>query len=218
VENVSYVSKEAALEKWREKFRSNPSFSEIITPENNPLPRSLEILPTNPEDLDQIVEILDKNNYKEMITKISYVENKSIVKRLLSILQFIKNFGLILGLFFIAVSILVIFNTIRLAIFSRREEIEIMKLVGATSSFIRWPFILEANLYGLIAAGLSLLILYISFRFLSEPINRYLEFNIYAYFMNNLSLVIILYIALAFAVGFVCSNAAISKYLKIWSR
>ncbi len=85
-----------------------------------------------------------------MIHRIRY--NKEIIDKLIRYTSAFKKVGLGLVIIFIVISIFVVFNTIRLAIYSRRDEIEIMKLVGATSSFIRWPFLIEGTLFGILSA------------------------------------------------------------------
>src|SRR3990167_5269020 len=146
VKEVRYISKEEALQIWNEQ-QKNLRIRELVTPEENPLPRSLAIKAQDPEQLNAIADFLSADANTSIVHKISYEENKQIIDKLLAITSFIKKMGGLFSAIFIIVSILVILNTIRLAIFARKEEIEIMRLVGASDRFIRVPFIVEGTLY-----------------------------------------------------------------------
>ncbi len=220
VKEITYVSKDDALKRWQDQFSNNDNLKGIVSETYNPLPRSLEVKPDDPTDLPSIENLLTQDTYKSMIAETSYSRNKDIVNRLLSILQFVKRSGLAVGLFFILISILVIFNTIRLTIFTKKDEIEIMKLVGATKSFIKWPFIIEGILYGLFGSIASLAILYIGVYFLSPYVSPYfgLDSNLFSYLVSFLPIIVGLQLGIAILVGFFCSQLAMYRHLKIWSR
>lgn len=158
VKSVKYVSKEEALADWQRRA-INSRVKSLITKEENPLPRSLQIKATTPEALATIAKVLSAEQYKPYIRKVSYDETKSAIDRLIRLTHFIQKLGWALTIFLLAISLVVIMNTIRLTIFTRRDEIEIMRLVGANGVFIRVPFGVEAVLYGVFGALLAFLII-----------------------------------------------------------
>ena len=164
VAEVKYVSKREALERYKENFKDDPKILEGISnysDEENPLPASLEIKAKDPKNLDPISQVLEEKDVKPLVKESSYSgERKVTIDKIIRASNFIKTTGLISSFIFIIISVLIIFNTIRMAIFTRREEIEIMKLVGATKWFIRGPFMCEAAMYGIIAAIVAMLIVY----------------------------------------------------------
>jgi cell division transport system permease protein len=202
--------------------QSESRLKNVVTEEDNPLPRSFEVKVINPDNLDSVAKIFDTAEVKPMITKTSLNENRSTIQRLVGVTKFIRKVGLAFSLFFIFISIMVVFNTIRLAIYSRRDEIDVMKLVGASPSFIRWPFLLEGILYGILATILSSILLYFAFRFLSPFANRYLGDimnqwggSFMAYFNAHLWEIILWQLLVGILIGLGCSYFAIRKHLKI---
>jgi cell division transport system permease protein len=220
IKDIKYISKEEALNRWRKQFKDKELLANLLSEEYNPLPRTIEITLSDPSGLEKIMEFLENDKYKILIKDTSYSQNKNVVKNLLSVLQFIKNSGLFLSLLFIFISALVMFNTLRLTIFTRREEIEIMKLVGATSSFIRWPFILEGLFYGIFATVFSTGIIYLSAYFLSPKVSSYLGLptSLFSYLLIYLPHLLIFQIIIVMFIGLLCSNLALWRYLRIWSR
>jgi cell division transport system permease protein len=155
VESFVYVSKDEALVKLRDRL-NDPSILEELP--GNPLPASFEVKPTDPARSDAIIVQLEDSPAIDTELGISY--GKETADRLLSVARFIQWAGLGLISILLVASILLIGNTIRLSIFARRREVEVMKLVGATNWFIRWPFVIEGIICGLIGAALSVALLF----------------------------------------------------------
>lgn len=128
-----------------------------------------------------------------------------------------KNGGLVLGAIFLVISILVIFNTIRMAIFSRREEIYMMKLVGADSSFIRGPFRVEAQICGIISGILASILAYYGFKFVRPHLENYgIDASAVAHLLDSSMLVIVfaVMIGIGVIIGTISARLAIRKYLR----
>lgn len=220
--SVEYIDKDTAFDRWQAR-QTDERLKKAVTRKDNPLPRSIEIKVKNPEKISDVAAYFEQNEAtSEMIRKTSLMENKTTIDRLLNVTRFIKRAGIAISAFFILISILIIFNTIRLAIFTRRDEIDIMKLVGASSSFIRWPFVLEGIIYAILATVLSSSLLYIGFRFLSPIVNRYLGElmdqwggSLLSYFNANLVWIILLQLAVGILIASICSWIAIRKHLKV---
>jgi cell division transport system permease protein len=159
VQQVTYVSKEQALERLRERLGDQAGITEGL--ERNPLPASFEI---RPQDAEQTAALAEK------IARLSGVESvdygQEIVDQLLSFSRGIQIFGYTVITFLGVVSLFLIANTIKLTVYSRRRQIGIMKYVGATDWFIRWPFILEGIFLGLLGALFTYLLLFYGYTLL----------------------------------------------------
>lgn len=164
VEEVKYVSKEKAMTWLREELRRDPDLLEAL--ETNPLPPSLEIEVRqefrNPDDL---AEIADEIGPFEGVEEVDY--GKEWVERLDRVAKLLVGADLLLGVLFSLASMFLVSNTIKLTVLARREQIEIMELVGAAYRFIRAPFLLEGLLYGLVGSGLASLCLYALYKLIS---------------------------------------------------
>ena len=150
VASFTYVSPEEGLKVLRERL-SDPSVLEELT--SNPLPAKFNVKPTDPERSPAIIASLSDSPALHPSLGIKY--GKTIADKLLTVARFIQWAGLALISILLVASILLIGNTIRLSIFARRREVEVMKLVGATNWFIRWPFVIEGIVCGLIGAALA---------------------------------------------------------------
>ena len=152
---VVYVTKDEALARLREHFADRAELLAMVS--DNPLPASLEIRARNPESLENIVSLLEtKVGPESVLEEVALQED--IVERLLSLTTATRVVGVAMTAGLAVVSLFIVINTIRIAVYSRRQEIEVMKLVGATDWFVRWPFVFEGMLYGLLASLLTLLI------------------------------------------------------------
>ena len=201
VEEVRYISADEALRNFKEKHKNDELILESVNElSENPLPATLQVKATNLEDYPAIAELLNSERYDSAIDTVNFEDNRVIIDRLNALLRFIITFGLAL-----------------MTINNRREEVEIMRLVGATNWYIRGPYIVEALMYSFVATVVtSALLLPVYFNFLPR-ISAYLtpEGNI---FDGNLSTFITLVLAqllIAFGLSTISSLLAIRRYLKI---
>ncbi len=215
IKNVEYISKEKALEAWRSRA-GNEEIRDVVSESDNPLPRSLEIKTREPEDLENINNYLSTDDYKPIVKKISYQVNKNLIDRLVKITTFIKLVGYSLSATFVLIAILIIFNTIRLTIFARSEEIEIMKLVGGTDWYVRGPFVLEGVGYGILGAVFSSILLISVSRFTIPAAEKFLELKDLgnSYLGMNVVLLILMQFLIGLLLGGFCSIWAVRKHLK----
>lgn len=215
VKSVHLINKEEALEIWK-KLPIKQKTKELITPSENPLPRSLQIKAQDPEDLNKIANFLEP--YKQYISRLSYEENKQIITRLLSITSFVKKTGIIMSLIFVIISIMVIFNTIRLTIFTRKDEIEIMRLVGASDTFIKTPFIIEGILCGIFASLLAFGLLSLSIHFISPLFSSYLgqvPLDLESFLATNVWRIFAYQLLIGVFLGSACSLFAVQRHIKV---
>ncbi len=162
VAQVRYVSKEEAFQIFKERPNTQ-QIKDLVTPEDNPLPRSLQIRATDPGHLATISAVLDRSDYQSIIRRKSDDDSaqRRLIQNLTETARLTRRNGLILSGMFFLIAVLMVFNTARILIHARENEIEIMRLVGSTESFIRWPFLLEGILYGLTGALIATGMLYV---------------------------------------------------------
>jgi cell division transport system permease protein len=215
VKNVDYVSKEKALERWKSQ-QGNETVKNYITEDENPLPQSLEVKAQTPEDLDKINTYLLGDDYKPIIKQISYEKNKQLINKLVNITKFVKKIGYSLSIVFVLISVLIIYNTVRLTIFARSEEIDIMKLVGGSDWYIRGPFVLEGIGYGVLGAIISSIVFYFFFRLTIPQAETYLGLsNLNSSYLGlNVVLIILMQFLAGILLGGFCSVIAVKKHLK----
>ncbi len=216
VAGVSYVSRETALADFRERHKDNALIADALNElGDNPLEASINIRAKDPTHYAAISDYLVKKN-DPIVDKINYFENQLVIERLGSILSSTRSVGIVLALFLTFVAISVAFNTIRLVIYTMREEIGIMRLVGATAWFIRGPFLVSGLLYGGIAALVTTL-LFFPLTWLATPKLTLLvpQFNLFDYFLANFIEFTGVLLAVGMLLGITSSSVAIRKYLKI---
>jgi cell division transport system permease protein len=231
VENSIYLNKDQVRERFNGFFGQVDALKGIITDENNPLPREIDVKFKDPGQIDLFDEFVRQERFGSLIEKTSYQDNKNLISTYLRLTNFLKVFGISFTVFFLLIAILVILNTIRLAIYSRREEIEIMRLVGATRGFIRGPFLVEGVLFGLIGALISGLLAWAfllqlksllessfstqSANFITDLFGGSLGGITNASGFNTLfAQLFAIQIAIGLALGVACSFIAIRRYLK----
>jgi len=216
VKAVEYVSREEALEEFKARHADDETIVQTLEElDENPLLASLNIKANELGEYDTIASYLEAPNLADSIEKVTYAQNKVVIDRLDKLTNATERGVVALTVFLTFLAVLVTFNTIRLAIFSNREQIEIMRLVGASNSFIRGPYIAEGVLYGLIAAVVSFAILVPVISFMSPHIAGFiLEVNLGDYFANNWVNLILYQVLFGVTLGIVSSAIAIRKYLE----
>jgi cell division transport system permease protein len=216
VERIEYISQNDALINFKEKHKDNPVLLQSLDElEANPLEASLNIKARETSQYASINQFLESVHYKDIIDKVNYMQNKGVIEKLGKIIVDVKTFGLVLSLGLAVIVFLVTFNAIRLAIYSSREEINVMRLVGASNWFIRGPFIIEGVMYGIIATAITMILLYPAFYFVSPKISSFLPIeDIFSYFKANMFSLSLLLLAVSLVLGTFSSFIAVRKYLK----
>jgi len=182
---------------------------------------TMRIKVADPNNLDSVRYLVEHDvefqNHLDAEKEPTYNVNQTEIETINSWATIAKNGGLILGVVFLVISILVIFNTIRMAIFSRREEIYMMKLVGADTGFIRGPFLVEAEISGVISGILATTLAVVGFRFLEPHLSGYgIDVSAVAELLES-SLLVAVYavmIVIGLIIGTISARLAIKKYLK----
>lgn len=215
--SVDYVSRDEALNVFREKHKDNPTLIQSLQEiGSNPLSSSLNIKATDAANYESIANFLEGPAYVGIIDKVNFRQNKVVIEKLSNITATIKRVGFISSIVLAVIAILVTFNTIRLALFNSREEISVMRLVGASNWYIRGPFLVEGALYGIFAAFLTLAVMIPALLYLSPRVNSFLpEIDIFSYFTSNLLILFSIQFLTGVFIGVVSSLIAIRRYLRV---
>lgn len=217
IKTVEYVNKDQALEIFKKNSASElviiKSLEEIG---ENPLLSYLVIRANNANQYELIGEYLQNASFKDDISRVNYGKNKEVIDRLNNIVAEVRKIGLgVAGLFSI-ISLLIIFNTVRITIYTHRKEIEVMRLVGASNVYIRLPFLFEGIIYGVVASVISMLLLFFAIKFLVPYSARLIpNINIINLYLSNFATIFGVQILIGSFLGILSSWFAIRKYLKI---
>lgn len=215
VSRVEYVSSAVARERFKERFKEDQtmlaSLSEL---EGDIFEASLNVGAKNPEDFQSITEFVRKTEYAPLVSKVQ--ENREVITRLSGVITGIRTVGFVLSIILAAIAVLICFNTIRMAIYTLREEVGIMKLVGGTNWYVRGPFLIEGLVYGVVSSVATMLLFYPLIFGLSPALVRFFPganlLDYYAAHFVSLWLILLVFGAL---IGVFGSMVAIRKYLKV---
>ena len=214
VNTVEFVSKEDALKQMKERFGDKQSLLDGYEGENNIFTASYVVTLS---DLKQSKTVQDQINTFDMVKKIT--SKDETVSTLINLANGIKIVTGVILVLLVVISIFIIANTIKLTVHSRRKEISIMKYVGATNSFIRWPFVVEGIISGLISGAISLALIAGLYMVISQNVGfigflsnlglRLLDFS------DMFNLILIIYLVLGVGIGVLGSSLSMRKYLKV---
>lgn len=221
VKSVEYISKEKALEQYRADNQDNLDLLLAISQTDNPLPATLKIKPIDPGQIDQIKTLLETQEVKALQSdQTSYSgDRKEAIDKITSATTFFRKAVFIGVVVFAVISMLIIFNTIQMAIFNRRDELTIMRLLGASTWYIKGPFIVETMIYGIVAAIISLALVNALFAVQAQAFDAsslgLLDIE-YAnqYFADNFWKFLILQLTAGMLIGAISALIATKKYLK----
>jgi len=217
VKTVEYISRDRALELFKERHADDETITQTVEElDENPLSASLNVKAEDPGEYSVIASYLENVAFEEYVEKVTYAQNKVVIDRLASIIKISRQAGSLLTLIITIVAILVVFNTILITIYSNREEIEIMRLVGASNMFIRGPYIVEGIIYGILDAILSLLIILPAGYFVSPYLKVFIpSMDLSGYLTANMFKLFTYQLAFGIGIGIVSSLIAIKRYLKV---
>lgn len=217
VKSVEYVSRDEALELFRERHKDDATISRAVEElEENPLSASLNIKAEDPSKYSIIANYLNNNVSGDLVENITYNQNQVVIDRLASIIKVSRQVGLLAALFLTIVAILVAFNTILLGIYSNRDEISIMRLVGANNVYVRGPFVVMGIIYGLITAVISIALVTPIVWFAAPYVKLFIPaMDLREYFTSHFFLLFFYQILFGVGIGVISSFIAIRRYLKV---
>ena len=214
VNTVEYVSKEEALDQMKEKFAENEDLLEGYEGENNIFTASYVVTLTDLNLNTQVQEQISKLSNVKKITNAN-----EVIATLIDFANGVKIVTGVILILLVIISVFIIANTIKLTVHARRKEISIMKYVGATNGFIRWPFIVEGMIIGVIASAISILVIAIAYNFIAEQMvnssfMRTVGISLVG-FSEMFSSIIFVYMLLGVGIGAIGSIISMRKYLKV---
>jgi cell division transport system permease protein len=214
--SVAYISKESALEKFSKDNESNEVISEALDEiGENPLFSSLVLTASNQASYEPLVKYVE-NNFQEEIDRINYGKNKMVIEKLGRSTAMMQKIGLSFGLIFILIAVLVTFSAIRMSLYTRKREFDIMRLVGASNLYIRIPSIVEGIMYGLTASIIAIIFIAIT-TYGGIPMAQGVmpKEQMMSFYFESIWKIGLIVVFAGVTIGVVSSFISIRKYLKI---
>lgn len=221
VREVTYTSREDALAEFRNRHKNDELTIQALDElSDNPLGASLSIRAAETSQYESIATFLEEQRNTEnpespLIDRVNFFQNKAAIDKLTSIISAVEQGSLIAMVVLVAATVMITFSTIRLAIYTTREEISVMRLVGASNMFIRGPFMLQGVMYGLVSGVLALLILYPVVLWLGPSTEDFFLLNIFTYYVNNFAYLFAVTVGSGVLLGFISSTLAVARYLRV---
>lgn len=216
VRSVNYVSRDQALATFKQNHAQDTTITQAVNElDSNPLEASLNIKAKNPSQYAAIADYLSSSGLSQYIDSVSYTQNQSVIDRLARIVRTVEVGGVVVMIVFALLAGLVVFNTIRLAIYTNREEIGVMRVVGASNALVRGPYVVEGVLCGAIAAILALIVSAPILFAIDPYLNVFIPgMNLFHYFLVHLSLLFAYLLLFGIVLGAFSSFVAVKRYLK----
>ena len=209
VESVGFVTKDEAMERFKDRLGDQKTLLDALD-ETNPLPDSFEVTVTNPDLVKTAAEKMEKLDGVECAKY-----GQDVMEHLFEITRLLRIFGFTLMLVLAFATLFIISNTIRLTVFARRKEIAIMKYVGATDWFIRWPFVMEGMVLGLFGSIIAAMVLRTAYTAMAEKVYDTLDFFPLIPEKPFLTYITIVVVISGMVVGAIGSAVSIKKFLKV---
>ena len=219
VANVSYTSADEAVKIFRDRHQSDyPTIQALDEIGTNPLGGYLNVKAKEVSQYGDIANFLKSDNAlvlgsASIIDKVNYYQNKLVIDRLNSIIGGAQKLGFLLTLILVIISIIITFNTIRLTIFISKEEIGVMRLVGASKAHVRGPFMIEGVIYGIVATFITMIIFWPATFWLGRNMTSFLGINMYDYYLSNFFQIFAIILLSGILLGVISSFLAVRQYL-----
>ena len=222
VKSVSYTSATEALAAFRERHATDQLTLQALEElGGNPLDASLAVRAKDPRDYESIVSFLEASpalsaEGTSIVDRINYAQNKEVIDRLSLAIRATREVGFAIVILFAIASILIAFATVRLAIYTAKDEIAVMRLVGASNAYIQGPFIVTGIITGVTAAVAVLLFLWPATMYAGAKTTEWFGgFNLASYYADNFALIFVVLIGSGIMLGAIASVFAIRRYLKV---
>lgn len=232
VAEVEYISRDQALANFKERWQDNTLIMQgLAEVGDNPFPAVLNIKAKEPSQYAGIAAFLDSKNALSssgtaIIDKVNYNQNKLIIDRLGRLIPAAEKGGSIVAIILILVAVIITFNTVRLVIYTSRDEIAVMKLVGASNAYIRGPFVTSGIMYGIFSGLLTLIILAVFAYYTDAAVVKFagvqgtadfgLIINVFStYFRDNFGEIFAIIIGSGIVLGAISSYLAVRRYLNV---
>ena len=217
---VTYTSREDALAEYRARNQDNEIALQALEELNeNPLGATIAIQAKETSQYEAVAQYLEEQKAQEavgapVIDVINFNRNKDSIDTLTAIINAVERSSMVVLIVLLLAATLITFNTIRLAIYTSREEIAIMRLVGASNMFIRGPFMLQGIMYGFLAGILTLALFYPILIWIGPETAAFFEVNLFDYYLENFRRIFLVIVGIGVVLGLVSSTLAIARYLR----
>lgn len=226
VVSSTYLSSEEVLVNFKKRNENDYLTLQALDElGSNPLEATVNVKASDPSQYDGIYNflkpyIIDPSvaaaGKNQVIGHVNFNQNKKAIETLTKVINSSRTLGTVISIILIIISILIAFNTIRLAIYSSKEEISIMRLVGASNMFIRGPFIVEGAMYGLFSALFALIVFYPLLYWIGPYTEGFFGgVNLFTYYLNNFLDIFLILVGSGVVIGAISSYLAVRKYLKV---
>lgn len=219
VKQADFVSREGALERFKARHADDPTILESLNElAENPFGATLAVKARSIENYPKIMTALEQPAYSDLIEEKNFDDHRETISRIDNLMKNVRSFGAAVAALFGLIAVLIVLNSIRMAIYTHREEIGIMRLVGAGGWFIRGPFLFEALFFSLVAIIITLLIIYPSINMLQPYLNNLFEgmdVDMLRYFNHNFLLIFGGEFLGIVILTFLSTALAIRRYLKV---
>ncbi len=220
VKEISFTSREDALARFKEQHKNDETIMQGLDElGDNPLGASLSIKAQETSQYEGIANFLAEQQSLSindpLIDKVNYYDNQEAINKLTSIINAVERASLIVMIVLVGAAIMITFNTVRLAIYTTRDEIAVMRLVGASNMFIRGPFMLQGLIYGVIAGVLALIFLYPILIWIGPGTEEFFQFNLFDYFVSNFGRIFLTMTFSGIVLGVVSSLLAVARHLRV---
>ncbi len=223
VSSVEYTSKEEALANFKERHSDNSLIlSSLDELKENPLGAVLSVKAKEPSQYEGIANFLESGEVSttedgvDIIDKVNFFQNKLVIDRLSKIIESTQKIGFYTTLALVVLAIFVTLNTIRLAIYTSREEISVMRLVGAGNWYIRGPFVVSGIMSGVFASIITLIIFYPLTIWIGDKTESFLAgINLFSYYKQNFLQISFIVVSTAVILGSVSSFISVRRYLNV---
>jgi len=219
VKKVSYRSPQENLDLFKSRHENDVNIQETLKElEGNPLGATLIVKAKQLTDYPNVLKAIDNPEYNELIEEKNYDDHQLVIDRVNAITDNVRKAAVIVSLVFIVIAILIVFNTVRIAIFTHQNEIGIMKLVGASNWFVRAPFIIESMIYGVLGCLLAIAVIYPTLGFIQPKMATFFDgttFDLIGYFNANFVEIFGAQLLAIILLNTISSAIALNKYLKV---
>ncbi len=221
VVSVTYTSREEALEALKNRHPDDGTVEAINELGDNPLGAVLNVQTKDPSHYEALARFLKTDNAvspngSSIIRKVNFYDHETAINALSRIIDATNRLGLILTIVFVAISLVIAFNTIRLTIYNSREEIAVMKLVGATNKYVRGPFMVSGVMCGVAAAAVTLVIFFFLVYYTRDfTQNFFIGIDFFAYYRANFAQIFGIVAGSGVLIGAISSYLAVRRYLKV---
>ncbi len=212
VKGMEYTSREEAKTNFIQRFGDRPAVMESLEEVGNPFPASLNINADDSYTYRQIADFLEEE-HNESVYNIDFYHREEVIAGIFNVTENIRSGGIVVGIILGVIAVLLVYNTIKLAIYGLREEIRVMRLVGSSNRFIQSSFIMQGAVLGCVAAFSSFVLLFLLGFLIPQSYNITLEVNLHQYFLEMLPMALLIQFVIGITLGVVSSSIATGKYL-----